>query len=245
MCLMDDSPDLLDLIIDRTRPAMSLTDLGVPPSWLWVTVGLGVLLVVAVPAWRSIRIVVTVVHELGHALVGMLAGRTFTGLVLRPDMSGHVVTTGRPRGPGRVATTFAGYPAPALLGAGLVVAATSGWAPPVLAAAMVVLLFSLIRVRSLYTALVMLACLAASAGLWWSAETVAQALVLIVVGIVLLLGSWRHAVAAARSREPGSDFAVLGQITPVPRAIWVLMTLAIVVASTAWTARLLWPLVQP
>ena len=76
------------------------------------------------------RLAVTLVHELGHALVGLAVGRRFTGFVLRGDMSGHAVTVGPARGPGRVLSTWAGYPAPAVVGAALVWAAGRGWAAP-------------------------------------------------------------------------------------------------------------------
>src|SRR6476661_4004970 len=97
-----------------------------------VTVALvAALLVVAVPAvWQVLRLAVTLVHELGHAMVGLAVGRRFTGFVLRGDMSGHTVTGGPTRGPGRVLSTWAGYPAPAVVGAALVWTAGRGWAAP-------------------------------------------------------------------------------------------------------------------
>src|SRR5688500_5955386 len=108
------------------------------------------LVAVAVSAlWRVLRIAVTLVHELGHALVGMAVGRRFTGFVLRGDMSGHAVTVGPSRGSGRVVTTWAGYPAPALVGALMVGAAARGWAAPLVTAALLVLLLALVRVRTL------------------------------------------------------------------------------------------------
>ena len=76
--------------------------LGSSPSRGVALAGVPVLLVltaalvaVAVdPVWRVLRLGVTLVHELGHAGVGVLAGRRFTGFVLRGDMSGHAVTVG-------------------------------------------------------------------------------------------------------------------------------------------------------
>src|SRR5699024_1857336 len=106
------------------------------------------------PAWRMLRLVVTLVHELGHAVVAVLSGRRFTGFVLRSDMSGHAVTVGPARGPGAVATAWAGYPAPALLGALAVWVSARGWAAPLLGLLLLGLLASLVRVRSALTALV-------------------------------------------------------------------------------------------
>ncbi|PFG40080.1 peptidase M50B-like protein [Georgenia soli] len=191
---------------------------------------------VAVPLlWRHLRVVVTVVHELGHGLVGVLCGRRFTGFVLRGDMSGHAVTVGPARGAGRVLSTWAGYPAPAVVGALLVRAAGTGWAPTVLGVGALVLLVSLVRVRSWYTALVMVALTAATAALWWWVGGALQAAVLLGVGLFLLVGAWRHLGALLGSRSPGSDAAVLAGLTRVPRWCWVL-SFAVVLGLASWFA---------
>lgn len=189
---------------------------------------------VAVPVlWRHLRVVVTVVHELGHGLVGVLLGRRFTGLVLRADMSGHAVTVGPARGAGRVASTWAGYPAPGLVGAVLVRAAGTGWAPTLLGAAALVLLVSIVRVRSWYTALVMVVLTAGTGVLWWWGSAPLQAAVLLGVGLFLLVGAWRHLGALLGSRAPGSDASVLAGLTRVPRWCWVL-SFAVVLGLATW-----------
>lgn len=191
-----------------------------------VAVGVG-------PVWSVLRLGVTLVHELGHAVVGMLCGRRFTGFVLRGDMSGHAVTVGPARGPGRVATTWAGYPAPAVVGAALAWLAVRGWAAPVLAAVLVVLLVALVRSRSALTVLVVLVVGALTAWLWWSGAARVQAQVLVGVGLVLVVGAWRHLAAVAGARDPGtSDPAVLAQLTRVPRVLWLLGFVLVLGAST-------------
>src|SRR6187397_1661419 len=135
------------------------------------------------PAWRVLRLGVTLVHELGHAGIGMLCGRRFTGFVLRGDMSGHAVTVGPARGLGRVLTTWAGYPAPAVVGAVVVWLAVRGWSAPVLTAIL--------------------------------------AVVVVAVGLVLLVGAWRHLGAVLAAPNPGvSDPGVLARLTRVPRVVW-------------------------
>ena len=120
-----------------------------------VIVLVAALVAVAVePLWRVLRLGVTLVHELGHAGVGMLCGRRFTGFVLRGDMSGHAVTVGPARGLGRVFTTWAGYPAPGVVGAVVVWLAVRGWSAPVLTGILAVLVVAALRVRSGLTALV-------------------------------------------------------------------------------------------
>jgi hypothetical protein len=203
-----------------------------------VTVALvAALLVVAVPSvWQVLRLAVTLVHELGHALVGLAVGRRFTGFVLRGDMSGHTVTVGAPRGLGRVLSTWSGYPAPAVVGAALVWTAGRGWAAPVLTLLLVVLLVALVRVRSLLTAVVMVVTLGATAALWWWRDDAVQAQVLVGSGIVLLVGAWRHLGAVAGTRDRTSDPAVLASLTHVPRVIWTGSFVLVCAGATALAA---------
>lgn len=222
-------------LADRVRPGepvvLALTDLGV--------VGAVALAVVLLPVlWRPVRLGVTLVHELGHALVGIAVGRRFTGFVLRGDASGHAVTRGRPRGAGLVATTWAGYPAPAVLAAGISWAVGRGWAAPVLTVLLVVLVVTATRVRSFLTAVVVLVVLAGGAALWWWRDDALQAQVMVAVAGVLLVGAWRHLLAASRDRSPGNDARVLGTLTPLPRAVWTFTFVLVCLAATwsVWSA---------
>ncbi|MFC4554631.1 M50 family metallopeptidase [Georgenia faecalis] len=222
-------------VVARVRPGPALLDATTAERTVWLALALGAALVVVPGVWRLVRVAVTVVHELGHAVVGMAVGRSFTGLVLRPDMSGHTVTVGPARGPGRVVTTWAGYPAPALVGAGLLHAGTAGWAPPVLAALLVLLAVGALRVRSFYTALVVLGCLAGAAVLWWVGSPTLQGLVLVAAGVMLVLGAWRHLGAVLGSPDRGSDPAVLAQLTRVPTAVWT-TTFVLALGAASWVA---------
>ncbi|MPV38295.1 M50 family peptidase [Georgenia subflava] len=206
---------------------------GAPGAALWWVLGAVLAAVAVPPLWRRLRVLVTVVHELGHGLVGVLFGRRFTGLVLRGDMSGHAVTVGKAGGAGRVLSTWAGYPAPAVVGAVLVRLAGSGWSPPVLGLLTVVLLGALLRVRSLYTAAVMVALTAGTAALWWWGSPSLQAAVLLGLGLFLLVGAWRHLGALLAGPSAGSDATVLARLTIVPRWCWTL-SFAVVLAGASW-----------
>ena len=59
---------------------------------------------------------ITVVHEAGHAMVAVLAGRRLQSIRLHSDTSGLTVTEGKSRGLGMVVMLAAGYLAPAALG---------------------------------------------------------------------------------------------------------------------------------
>lgn len=188
------------------------------------------------PVWRVVRLAVTLVHELGHAGVGMLCGRRFTGFVLRGDMSGHAVTVGPARGVGRVLTTWAGYPAPGVVGALVVWAAVRGWSAPVLTGILAVLVTSALRVRSGLTALVVGVAIVAAGALWWAGSPQLQAQVVVGVGLVLIVGAWRHLGAVVSSTDPAvSDPGVLARLTRVPRAVWN-TTFALVLAWATWLA---------
>ena len=188
------------------------------------------------PVWRVVRLGVTLVHELGHAGVGMLCGRRFTGFVLRGDMSGHAVTVGPARGVGRVLTTWAGYPAPGVVGALVVWAAVRGWSAPVLTGILAVLVTSALRVRSGLTALVVGVAIVAAGALWWAGSPQLQAQVVVGVGLVLIVGAWRHLGAVVSSTDPAvSDPGVLARLTRVPRAVWN-TTFALVLAWATWLA---------
>ena len=188
------------------------------------------------PVWRVVRLGVTLVHELGHAGVGMLCGRRFTGFVLRGDMSGHAVTVGPARGVGRVLTTWAGYPAPGVVGALVVWAAVRGWSAPVLTGILAVLVTSALRVRSGLTALVVGVAIVAAGALWWAGSPQLQAQVVVGVGLVLIVGAWRHLGAVVSTTDPAvSDPGVLARLTRVPRAVWN-TTFALVLAWATWLA---------
>lgn len=208
---------------------------GVPVTayGVWIALGVALAAVLVEPVWRVLRLAVTLVHELGHAIVGMLVGRRFTGFVLRGDMSGHAVTVGRPRGPGRTVSTWAGYPAPAVVGAAMVWAAVRGWSAPVTTVVLVVLLVALLRVRSALTVVVMALALAGTAALWWWRDDSLQEQVLIGTGIVLLVGAWRHLAIALGDRTRSSDASVVAELSHLPRLL-VNLSFVVVLAACSW-----------
>ncbi len=188
------------------------------------------------PLWRVLRLGVTLVHELGHAGIGMLCGRRFTGFVLRGDMSGHAVTVGPSRGFGRVLTTWAGYPAPGIVGAVVVWLAVRGWSAPVLTGILAVLVTAALRVRSGLTALVVAVALVGAGALWWAGSPQLQAQVVVAVGLVLIVGGWRHLGAVLGAADPAvSDPGVLTRLTRVPRVVWN-TTFVVVLAWASWLA---------
>ncbi|MGC5616814.1 M50 family metallopeptidase [Georgenia sp. Z1491] len=232
-----DVDQIWQAVVDRTRPT------GTPEVGDWALLALGAaLVIVLVPVlWRVVRPAVTIAHELGHAGVGIIVGRRFTGFVVSSDMSGHAVTVGPRRGPGRVATTWAGYPAPALIGAALVNVALRGGAGAALLAALVVLLVSLAFSRSVHTVLAVLGAAAVVGGVWWWGGPEWAAVLTLAAGVVLLLGAWRHLAAVATSGRRGDDPAQLADLTSLPAWVWT-ATFAVVCAACTWWA---WTALSP
>ena len=220
-----------DAIADRARPATEEVALSAPQVAVVLLVAL--IVVITPPVWQVVRLGVTLVHELGHAVVGVLVGRQFTGFVLRGDMSGHAVTRGPARGSGRIVSTWAGYPMPALLGAAMVWAAGRGWAAPVITGLLVILLVALVRVRSALTVLVVLAALVGLGALWWWRDDSLQPQVLLGLGCVLVVGAWRHLLAVLDDRTAGSDPGVLAALSHMPRLLWNL-SFALVCTASTW-----------
>lgn len=232
-----------DIIRERAWPlagptAPTTTGLLVVAAAVLVGVSTGV-------TWRVLRLTVTLVHELGHALVGVAVGRRFSGFVVRADMSGHATTTGPARGPGRVLVTWAGYPAPALVAAGAVWLALRGWSAPVVTAALLVTVLSLTRVRSMLTAVVMVATLVGLAALWWWRDDLLQLEVLLGAAFVLLLGGWRHVLLVARAGGGRDDPAVLAALTRIPRGLWILSWLLVHAGATWLVVTQLWGRLRP
>lgn len=222
------------------------TSAHVPAGTAWLAGALvaAAAVVVVPPVWRRVRTVVTIVHELGHAGVGILCGRRFTGLVVSRDMSGHAVTAGRPGGPGLVATTAAGYPMPVLVGAGVIAAAMAGWAGAVLLVAVVALAAGLVRARSLYTVVALVVALAVAGGVWWWGSATARAAVVAACGVVLVVGGWRQLMAVVVHGGRDDDPAVLRWLTGVPVAVWDLAFVIVCAVPTWWALGSLAPVVS-
>lgn len=195
------------------------------------------------PVWRVARHLVTVVHEGGHGLVALLAGRHISGIRLHSDSSGLTVSRGRPRGPGMVLTLLAGYTAPGLLGLLVAVGVHSAHAVATLWLLLLALVLLLLQIRNLYGLWVVLVSgvllFAVTRWLDPTAQTgIAQGL----GWFLLLAGPW-SLVDLQRSRRAGvarhSDPDQLGRITRVPGAVWWALMFLASVGCLAGGARLL------
>ncbi|MQA09831.1 MAG: M50 family peptidase [Pseudonocardiaceae bacterium] len=192
-----------------------------------VTCGVALLIVLSGGPWRLARGVVTIVHEAGHALIAVLVGRRLSGIRLHSDTSGVTVSKGKTTGPGMVATAFAGYPAPSLLGLGFAGLLGGGRIAALLTVCAVLLLAVLIMVRNAYGVLSVLATGAVLVGVAWLASAPVQAAFAYLITWLLLFAGLRPVIELQqkrrRGRAPHSDADQLAGLTGIPGVLWVLI----------------------
>jgi len=213
---------------------------GVTPAW--ASAAAGVVLVAAPPAWRVTRHLVTLVHEAGHAVVAVMTGRRLNGVRLHSDTSGLTVSSGRPRGPGMIATAAAGYLAPSALGLGSVALVRAGHTPLVLWSVLVIVGMILAFIRNWFGLLVVALAGAAVGVLVWRAPARMQDFAALTFAWFLLIAAprtvidlWSH---RRRSRTRTSDADVLARLTHLPAAVWNLALLLLTVGALAYAAWL-------
>lgn len=192
---------------------------------LWVS-GLVALVVVAYPAtWSVTRHVVTIAHEGSHGVAALLSGRRLSGIRLHSDSSGVALSSGKPRGPGMVATFAAGYVGPGLIGLGAAYLLHRQHALGVLWLVLVLLTLLLVQIRNfhgLYAVLV--AGVLVFAVSWWASGTL-QSLAAYAGTWFLLLAAPKTVLELHRTRRggraPSSDADQLARLTHLPAVVWV------------------------
>jgi hypothetical protein len=199
----------------------------------------GLLLVVPRRVWRWARLGITAVHESGHAIGALVAGRKVTAIHLRPDSSGvtlHYGPGGRFR---KLVTAGAGYPAPGLLG--LVGAALIAyWTPRAWLVVLLVLglLNVMLWVRNLFGLVVMAAWIAGLGWLFARGTVGVDALVSAVAVWYLALGGLRASLEVPRS-PAASDAADVGRLLRLPGAVCKAAFVVAAAATLVATARIL------
>jgi Peptidase M50B-like len=214
----------------------------VPPEWLILGSGaLALLVVLSSRLWPAARIVLTIVHEGGHALVALASGRRLAGVRLYRDTGGVTFSSGRPDGVGIVLTAAAGYPAPSLLGLGAAALLAVGHLTGMLLLSLLLLVALAVAIRNAYGMLAVLVTAVAIAAVCLFASAVVQAGFGYVMTWFLLLGGVRPVIELQRDRRRGrgqrSDADQLGRLTPVPGGAWVLLFGLFAAAVLALSAR--------
>lgn len=216
---------MLREVWDRATAVQPLPE----PGFVVGTGVVALLLVLAPVSWPWVRLGVTVVHEAGHALVGVLVGRRLKSVHLHSDTSGLTVTSGKPRGPGMVAMLAAGYLAPALLGLGATLLLAAGRAVGLLWLLVLLAAVLIVWVRNGYGFLVLLLGGGGVLALTWYADAQVQSAAAYLVTWLLLLAAPRpllELLGEGRRRSRTSDPDQLARLTRVPAVLWVLVLLA-------------------
>jgi hypothetical protein len=196
-----------------------------PDTIALLTAGAALVVVLLPATWYPARGVITIVHEAGHALVALLAGRRLRGIRLHSDTSGLTLSKGRPDGPGMVCTALAGYPAPSLLGLGFAALLAAGVTNGPLVVSAVLLAGVLIMVRNLYGVLSVLVTGAVLLGVSYLTTDEVQAGFAQLITWFLLFGGLRPVGELQgkrrRGRAPYSDADQLARLTGAPGFFWV------------------------
>lgn len=175
--------------------------------------------------WRFFGLFCTLVHELGHAFAGVMTGRVVTGITLRFDHSGTTSSTGR-RGFLAAWSGFWGYPVPAVVGATLIWASLTGWAPFALSVCAIIMVLTVLVIRNGQGLLIIAGCIAASLALVWFAPAALLGHVTLIIGIALLVGAvrdWFNVIdvhVRRRDQLATSDAYILFRSTMIPSPVW-------------------------
>lgn len=213
-----------------------------PARMVLVTAGVALVVVLVSWLWRPARNVITIVHEAGHALVALLAGRRLAGIRLHSDTSGLTLTKGRPYGPGMVFTGLAGYLAPSLLGLGFAALLATDRVTELLVVCALLLLGVLLVVRNVYGVFSVLVTGALLFAVSWWAPVEVQAPFAHLVTWFLLLGGIRSVgelqTKRRRGRARDSDADQLARLTGAPGVFWVaaflMIDLGCLVLAVGW-----------
>jgi hypothetical protein len=213
-----------------------------PDQMVLVTAGLAFIVVALSVLWRPARNVITIVHEAGHAIVAVLAGRRLTGIRLHSDTSGLTLSKGKPYGPGMVLTGFAGYIAPSVLGLGFAALLAGGRVTELLVACAVLLVGVLLVVRNVFGIFSVLVTggVLLVVSRWAPVEV--QAPFAHLITWFLLLGGIRSVGDLQRLRSRGrardSDADQLARLTGAPGLFWVsvflMINLGCLVLAVGW-----------
>lgn len=234
----------MDLLVEVWRRATAAQP-PPPAAVVALTAAVALALVVFRRSWPLVRLLVTVTHEGAHALAALLTGRRLRGIRLHRDTSGLTLSSGRPRGPGMVATLLAGYLGPALVGLGAVALLLRGHSLGLLWLWALLLAVMLLQIRNAYGLVVLVGGVAALLAASWYLPATGQSTLAYLLTWLLLLAAPRPVLELIRDRRGGrarqSDADQLGQLTRVPAAAWAAGFLVANCAGLALGSALLLP----
>jgi hypothetical protein len=235
---------ITDLLAEVWRRALSVQP-APPPSMIMLAAAVATALVLAQTTWPYTRMIVTIVHEGGHAVAALLTGRRLRGIRLHSDTSGLTLSNGRASGPGMVVTLLAGYLAPALLGLVAVSMLLTEHSLGLLWLLAIVLALMLLQIRNFFGFAVVIAAAAALLAVSWYAPPAVQSGCAYLITWILLVSAPRPVLELIGQRRQGragrSDADQLARLTRTPAGLWVGFFLLINCLGLALGAGLLLP----
>jgi len=215
------------------------------PALVALTALVALVLVVQPSAWRLTRMLVTITHEGGHAVVALLSGRRLRGIRLHSDTSGLTVSSGRASGPGMVAMLLAGYLGPAVVGLGAVALLIRGHGLGLLWLLTALLALMLLQIRNFYGFVVVVGCGALLIGISWFLSAAAQSALAYLLTWMLLVSAPKPVLELIGRRRRGraarSDPDQLAALTRTPAGVWITVFLVADIAGLVLGATLLLP----
>lgn len=211
-----------------------------PPLWLILITAVAASALLTPRLWPVTRNLITIAHEGGHALVAVCCGRRLAGIKLHADTSGVTISAGKPTGLGVVATTLAGYLAPAGMGAVFALVLATGHVTALLWGIVALLAAMLVMIRNAYGVLTVVTSGAglASACLWVGPQ-VQYATALLLTWFLLIaapLPVWELHCKRRDGLALDSDADQLARLTGVPALAWTVVFAAGTLAALAFGA---------
>lgn len=177
------------------------------------------------PVWVVLRHGVTIIHEMGHVIMGWLWGRRIDGISLHTDTSGLTISAGKPHGLGVLMTYLSGYTAPPAVGLVFIWAATHGWSGLALTSMVVVLLSAFWLVRNVWGLLTVSVSLLGVGLIFWHGDPVAITTTVAVLGMFLIMSGLRGGfdlwAVHAHGDGSSSDATMAAQNSLIPTMFWV------------------------
>lgn len=187
--------------------------------------------------WKGfVTHLVTLAHEYGHAVVGLLTNANVRKIKIRWDSSGETATVRRSTllPIGSTLTTLAGYPAPVIFGALLVSSIDEAWAHTLMWVLTGLGLFFLLFIRNLFGLLMALLWIALF-GYLAILQSPYVVEICLWVGLLFLAGGIRDLVGLfimwLRKDAEGSDLSILKEATGIPQLMSYFIMVAVSVTG--------------
>lgn len=209
-----------------------------PPLWAFAaSIAVALFVVSDQRAWMLARHVVTLAHEGGHAGMALICGRRVQGIRLHSDTSGLTLSSGKPTGPGMIATAAAGYTTPSLLGLLAAVWLGTGHVVATLCAFLLLLTAIAVAVRNMFGVVSVGITSALLLGVTlWAPDDLRAAFAFALAWFLLLAGP-RPVIELQqkrrRGRAPTSDADQLARLTGLPGLFWVSAFLVFTLGTAA------------